>query len=63
MKWVKKPGPKHEETRISREFAFFPFSCDDGFVVWLDWVYVVEEYDAKMFNSWFPVKFLSQKPE
>lgn len=63
MKWTKKPEPKHKEKRVSKEFALIPYYCDDGFVVWLGWVYIVEEYDANRFHGWIPIKYLSQKPE
>lgn len=50
MHWKKKPLPEFKDRRISRLFALFPRTLDDGYTVWLE-TYFVEEVFELTYNG------------
>lgn len=41
MKWLR---PKNEDTRIVKKFAFFPKNTCDGYKIWLECYWELQEF-------------------
>lgn len=44
MKWKTEQRPQNEDTRVVRCYAFLPTETDDGYTVWLEHYWSVEEF-------------------
>jgi hypothetical protein len=55
MKWLK-PHPIIGQFRIVRKFPLLPIHTDDGYMVWLETVWVLEEYRFVVDEDiWVPI--------
>ncbi len=55
MKWKE---PEDESVRIKRIFAFLPHEClDDGYIHWLEFIYLKETYNSFQSYGWGYYKF------
>jgi hypothetical protein len=56
MRWIKKPKPQIDDTRIVTRFLFFP-KCIDGECRWLETAQIKQRYDPGQ-NGYPPLYFM-----
>jgi hypothetical protein len=63
MRWKTPKAPKHGETRIVRRYACVPTNLSDGYTVWLESYYAVEQYQVSHYeNYWELIETSSKHP-
>jgi len=54
------PEPEHWAERKRKVFAFIPHTANDGYIYWLEFIYLVEHYGT-CFHHWYFEEYQSAR--